>query len=116
MLETPAGQVGGATAFAATVTGVVTELPLAGLVTVTIPFEVEAKAGEVSRSIKAMDFMGTSCAESLVEVDGKAMQVSARLLTVCERDCNETCHNLQGGTKLEVTKGSFSVVKQGVLS
>jgi hypothetical protein len=52
-----------------TVTGVATELPLAGVVIVIIPFEVAAKVGDVSRSIKTMDFIGTSCVESLVEVE-----------------------------------------------
>ena len=43
MAEIPAGHVGGVTALAVTVTGVATELPSAGAVTVTIPFEVELK-------------------------------------------------------------------------
>jgi hypothetical protein len=41
---------------------------------VTIPFEVEAKAGKLSRSIKTMDFITTSCVGPLVEQDGKRMQ------------------------------------------
>ena len=96
MLAIPAGQVGGATAFALTVTGVATELPLAGAVIVTIPFEVEAKAGAVSRSIKTTDFIGPSGLESLVKVDSNAMQVSARPLTLCERNSHETCQQLTG--------------------
>jgi len=40
----PAAHVGGATALAVTVIGVGTELPFAGLLTVIMPFEVEARA------------------------------------------------------------------------
>lgn len=42
MAATPAEQVGGVVALAVTVTGSASELPLAGEVTVTIPFEVDA--------------------------------------------------------------------------
>ena len=58
MAEIPAGHVGGVTALAVTVTGVATELPLAGAVTVTMPFEVEARADEAhSKSTETIDFM-----------------------------------------------------------
>ena len=54
----PAGHVGGGTALAVTVTGVATELPFAGAVIVTIPFEVEARAHEAhSKSAQTIDFM-----------------------------------------------------------
>jgi hypothetical protein len=39
------------------VTGVATELPLAGVVTVIIPFEVEAAAYDASSTIGTMNFM-----------------------------------------------------------
>lgn len=65
-------------------TGVATELPLAGAVTVIIPFEVEAKAGELSRSIKTMIFISTSSVTSLGEQDSKVIEVSAQLLRLCE--------------------------------
>ena len=56
----PAGQVGGATAFAVTVTGVVTVPPLAGAEIVTIPFEVEADASEASRKrLSTINFIET---------------------------------------------------------
>jgi len=56
----PAGQVGGATAFAVTVTGVVTVPPLAGAEIVTIPFEVEADASEASRKrLTTINFIET---------------------------------------------------------
>jgi len=75
------------TALAVTVTGVATELPLAGAVMVTIPFEVEAKAGKLITSIKTMDFITTSRGTSLAEQHNKTMRVSARL-TLFDRDSN----------------------------
>jgi len=57
MAAIPAGQLGGVTALAVMVTGVPTELPLAGEVTVIIPFEVEAAAYDVSSIIGTMSFM-----------------------------------------------------------
>src|SRR5215813_11183443 len=54
----PAGQVGGGTAFAETVTGVGFELPSSGVVTVMIPFEFAARADEVSsKRVEIIDFM-----------------------------------------------------------
>ena len=54
----PAGQVGGVTAFAATVTGVGFELPSSGVVIVMIPFEFTARADEVSsKRVEITDFM-----------------------------------------------------------
>ena len=50
MEEMPAEHVGGVTAFAVTVTGVATELPFAGAVIVTMPFEVEPNAHEGRRT------------------------------------------------------------------
>jgi len=52
MAAIPAGHVGGVTALAVTVTGVATELPLAGAVTVTIPFDVEANSDELMEDQK----------------------------------------------------------------
>ena len=46
--EMAAEHVGGVTAWAVTVTGVETELPFAGTVIVTIPFEVDPKECEAS--------------------------------------------------------------------
>ena len=67
MAEIPAGHVGGVTALAVTVTGVATELPFAGTVTVTIPFDVEAKAHEPnSKRVGTTDFMGASNAGILL--------------------------------------------------
>ena len=40
-----------------------------------IPFEVEAKVGELSRSIKTMVFITTSSVTLLVEQGSKAMPV-----------------------------------------
>src|SRR6266496_4339276 len=62
----PAGHVGGATAFAVTVTGVATVLPLAGAVIVTIPFEVEADASEASRKrLSTINFIEAPGAKTL---------------------------------------------------
>src|SRR5215469_2575510 len=57
MAAMPAGQAEGVTALAVTVTGVATELPLAGAVMVMIPFEVEAKMCELSSIVRTIDFM-----------------------------------------------------------
>ena len=62
----PAGHVGGATAFAVTVTGVGTEIPLPGAVMVTIPFEVEADASEASRKrLSTVNFIEAPGAKTL---------------------------------------------------
>ena len=60
MAEIPAEHVGGVTAFAATVTGVATELPFAGTVIVMMPLEVELKPYEASNNIykNVSNFMG----------------------------------------------------------
>jgi hypothetical protein len=57
MAAIPAGQVGGVTALAVTVTAVAIELPWAGAVIVMIPFEVEAKMCELSSIVRTIDFM-----------------------------------------------------------
>jgi len=53
----PAEHVVGVTALAVTVMGVGIELPFAGAVTVMMPLEVELKAHEANRRVKAKYFI-----------------------------------------------------------
>src|SRR5205823_10708152 len=84
MAEIPAGHVGGVTALAVTVTGVATELPLAGAVIVTIPLEVEADASEANRKrLSAINFMEAPGAKTLscpgnLRAGGRTDQIPSR--------------------------------------
>jgi hypothetical protein len=73
----PAEHVGGVTAFAVTVTGVATELPFAGAVMVTMPFEVEPNAHEASNNMHAVvtDFTHDMSTRS----DWLAMELFSRI-------------------------------------